>query len=159
MKKNIIIIIQAVIIVILIVLLLVSNNGSSKKQEEQEQPKEDPNKEVIGIYYNDKQGKSIKLLENSECYYRDNSHTCEYRKENKKVIFTLTSYRYDADDTNDIHNYTIFTKIEDCKKTLEEDEKLKQVKGIYCKEYKTEQEADILNNGLLVNSIVYNKIG
>lgn len=157
MKKNIIIAVETLIIVILVVLLLNNRTTTGTK----ETPKEDPNKAVIGIYHNAQDKQTIRLEENNKCMYIEDHLFCSYSVENDIIKIHTTYFIVEADNMEKLTLVKAYKTMDECNEDLTKEKAYKDLINIRCKEQdlaKQDHEARIVNNGLLVNNKVFNKI-
>lgn len=156
MKKNIIIAVETIIIVILIVILLSNSNSTGTK----ETPKEDPNKALIGIYYNEQDRQTIRLEENNICMFVDENRECSYSVENDIIKIHTTFYTIEASNPSIVKLYKSMKECEEDLKTNHAYSNLQNAKCVETELAKQDSEARIINNGngLFVSNKIFNKI-
>jgi len=145
-KAKIIISILLVIIVILLAIIIKQNSNLDSS--------------VVGIYYTDDFNNSratIELNADKTCKYPQTTQKCKWEQVNDKVNIYLEYYKIVMDNDNDLNEIPYYS-LEICKQSITENSKTYNLINPHCEPTDVKFESKLIDDGLLLNDIVFKKI-
>ena len=174
LAKTIIGVLAGIIVILIVVIILLASHKSNENTDTTDNNNNyDEIKELIGVYLytnttNNRDNRKIELNKDMTCYFRYDFNECKWTKTDNTINFHLARYKIVYDSGTFKNSNDIIANINDPSNTKEIcEEKIQKYNNMYnlvnprC-EYeqdKTPIKATIVNNGLLIDTTMYNKIG
>lgn len=163
-QAKIIITILSIIIVILLCIIIKQSNNSNSNSDTKPQANNEEVKKLIGIYHNSNWNDNevtLELKDDMTCKYPQTTRACKWELKDNSVMLYLDAYKIvvdNKDDKNATYYKDPISTLELCEDTIKAYKNFNLVNP-RCEETKEENEAKIINSGLLLGNKIFNKIG
>ena len=153
------------IIVMLVITNIVSVSLLLKEKRTLDINIQENNKKVkkfVGVYHTsnwDKHEATMILNEDMTCKFNSRTSCTWEIKDDKTLEYAFTNYYIITDEKTDY--YYSYGTLESCKKNLESNlEYYSEYNDVHCEGVQGEKvEVTVVNNGILIHDILFNKIG